>query len=167
MLASRLMFDCTPIGDLFGLAVNGQRLRFYENVFYRFEGNLIARNGGHCSPIRSKGCCIVGVVRGTSSGVSRFQFSTRETLWSLSCTQLVTIGNTQHTAGDINEFERIHHRQRRNDTCTRCLNSHIHIGEQRGGRQRTSSVMHEHDLEQVALCVLEHLLVRRASVGSA
>lgn len=42
MLASRLMFDCTPIGDLFGLAVNGQRLRFYENVFYRFEGNLIA-----------------------------------------------------------------------------------------------------------------------------
>lgn len=36
LLASRQIFDCTPVGELFGLQVNGQRLRFHENVFYRF-----------------------------------------------------------------------------------------------------------------------------------
>jgi predicted ester cyclase len=33
-IAARLSFDCTPVGELFGLPVNGQRVRFMENVFY-------------------------------------------------------------------------------------------------------------------------------------
>jgi predicted ester cyclase len=36
-IASRLLFDCTPIGDLFGLPVNGRKVSFTENVFYEFE----------------------------------------------------------------------------------------------------------------------------------
>ncbi len=36
-IASRLQFDCTPRGDLFGLPVNGRRIRFAENVFYEFS----------------------------------------------------------------------------------------------------------------------------------
>jgi predicted ester cyclase len=35
-IASRLRFDCTPAGLLFGLAVNGRRVSFTENVFYEF-----------------------------------------------------------------------------------------------------------------------------------
>lgn len=35
-VASRLQFDCTPIGMLFGLPVNSKRVRFAENVFYEF-----------------------------------------------------------------------------------------------------------------------------------
>jgi predicted ester cyclase len=35
-IASRLHFDCTPRGLLFGLAVNGRRVQFAENVFYEF-----------------------------------------------------------------------------------------------------------------------------------
>lgn len=34
MIASRLWFDCTPTGRLFGLPVKGQSVRFSENVFY-------------------------------------------------------------------------------------------------------------------------------------
>ena len=41
VIASRLAFDCTPVGDLFGLPVNGRRVAFSENVFYRFEGGRI------------------------------------------------------------------------------------------------------------------------------
>ena len=41
LIASRLAFDCTPVGDLFGLPVNGRRVAFSENVFYRFEGGRI------------------------------------------------------------------------------------------------------------------------------
>jgi predicted ester cyclase len=37
-VASRLRFDCTPSGILFGLPVNGRNVRFTENVFYEFEG---------------------------------------------------------------------------------------------------------------------------------
>lgn len=33
-IASRLDFDCTPTDMLFGLPVNGKRVRFSENVFY-------------------------------------------------------------------------------------------------------------------------------------
>ena len=33
-IASRLLFDCTPMGTLFGVAVHGRRVRFSENVFY-------------------------------------------------------------------------------------------------------------------------------------
>lgn len=40
-IASRLHFDCTPSGVLFGIHVNGKRVQFHENVFYRFEGNMI------------------------------------------------------------------------------------------------------------------------------
>ena len=35
-IASRLNFDCTPTGLLFGLNVNGKRVSFAENVFYEF-----------------------------------------------------------------------------------------------------------------------------------
>lgn len=41
MIAARLRFDCTPVGRLFGLAVNGRRVQFDENVFYAFEGGKI------------------------------------------------------------------------------------------------------------------------------
>jgi predicted ester cyclase len=36
-VASRLRFDCTPKGILFGLHVNGKRVSFTENVFYKFS----------------------------------------------------------------------------------------------------------------------------------
>ena len=42
-VASRLHFDCTPAGVLFGLPVNGKRVRFDENVFYAFEDGKIRR----------------------------------------------------------------------------------------------------------------------------
>ena len=35
-VAAQLLFDCTPIGELFGFAVNGKRVAFTENVFYEF-----------------------------------------------------------------------------------------------------------------------------------
>lgn len=40
-VASRLMFDCTPRGMLFGLPVNGKRIQFAENVFYEFSAGHI------------------------------------------------------------------------------------------------------------------------------
>jgi predicted ester cyclase len=40
-LASRLQFDCTPKGTLFGLPVNGRRVSFTENVFYEFRDGRI------------------------------------------------------------------------------------------------------------------------------
>jgi predicted ester cyclase len=36
-IAARLCFDCTPVGELFGLPVNGRRVVFTENVFYEFQ----------------------------------------------------------------------------------------------------------------------------------
>ncbi|WP_249695809.1 ester cyclase [Stappia sp. WLB 29] len=44
MVASRLWFDCTPVGMLFGLAVNGRRVQFAENVFYEFNDAGRIRN---------------------------------------------------------------------------------------------------------------------------
>ena len=41
IVAARLLFSCTPVGELFGLPVNGRRLAFTENVFYRFAGRKI------------------------------------------------------------------------------------------------------------------------------
>ncbi|MBE9639895.1 ester cyclase [Salipiger mangrovisoli] len=41
-IASRLDFDCTPVGTLFDLPVNGRRVRFAENVFYRVRDGRIA-----------------------------------------------------------------------------------------------------------------------------
>jgi predicted ester cyclase len=40
-IASRLQFDCTPSALLFGMPVNGKRVRFAENVFYKFRGDRI------------------------------------------------------------------------------------------------------------------------------
>ncbi|ULK97485.1 ester cyclase [Bradyrhizobium sp. I71] len=40
-LAARLKFDCTPAGTFPGLAVNGKRVSFCENVFYEFQGRKI------------------------------------------------------------------------------------------------------------------------------
>ncbi|THK34572.1 ester cyclase [Ensifer sp. MPMI2T] len=42
-IASRLRFDCTPRGMLFGLPVNGRKVRFTENVFYEFVDGRIHR----------------------------------------------------------------------------------------------------------------------------
>ena len=42
-IASRLHFDCTPVGTLFDLPVNGRRVQFDENVFYEFAGARIER----------------------------------------------------------------------------------------------------------------------------
>ncbi|HEY0330246.1 MAG TPA: ester cyclase [Rhodopseudomonas sp.] len=42
-LASRLCFDCTPRGDFLGVAVNGRRVSFAENVFYEFAESRIVR----------------------------------------------------------------------------------------------------------------------------
>jgi len=41
-VAARLFFDCTPRGTFLGLDVNGKRVSFAENVFYRFEAGKIA-----------------------------------------------------------------------------------------------------------------------------
>lgn len=40
-IASRLKFDCAPVGLFLGLAVNGKRVSFCENVFYEFRGGKI------------------------------------------------------------------------------------------------------------------------------
>ena len=42
-IASRLAFNCTPKGELFGLPVNGRRVSFSENVFYEFQGAQIVK----------------------------------------------------------------------------------------------------------------------------
>ena len=42
-VASRLSFDCTPKGELFGLPVNGRRVSFTENVFYEFQAGRIVQ----------------------------------------------------------------------------------------------------------------------------
>jgi predicted ester cyclase len=41
LVASRLLFDCRPSGQFLGLSVNGRRISFAENVFYRFDGGRI------------------------------------------------------------------------------------------------------------------------------
>lgn len=41
-VASRLRFDCTPKGLLFGFPVNGKKVQFTENVFYEFRDGRIA-----------------------------------------------------------------------------------------------------------------------------
>jgi predicted ester cyclase len=42
-IAVRLLFDCTPVGELFGVAVNGRRVQFSENVFYEFSEGKVRR----------------------------------------------------------------------------------------------------------------------------
>jgi predicted ester cyclase len=41
LVASRLRFDCTPKGLFLGLPVNGKRVSFAENVFYKFRRGKI------------------------------------------------------------------------------------------------------------------------------
>jgi len=41
-VASRLRFDCRPKGLFLGLPINGRRVVFAENVFYRFRDERIA-----------------------------------------------------------------------------------------------------------------------------
>jgi len=40
-VASRLAFDCTPRATFMGLAVNGARVSFAENVFYEYRAGKI------------------------------------------------------------------------------------------------------------------------------
>jgi predicted ester cyclase len=42
-VASRLNFNCTPKGVLFGLPVNGKKVTFAENVFYEFLDQRIQK----------------------------------------------------------------------------------------------------------------------------
>jgi len=42
-IASRLAFDCSPTGTFLGVAVNGRRVQFCENVFYRVSDGKIAQ----------------------------------------------------------------------------------------------------------------------------
>jgi predicted ester cyclase len=42
-IASRLEFDCAPEGSFLGLAVNGKRISFTENVFYEFRNQKIVQ----------------------------------------------------------------------------------------------------------------------------
>ena len=42
-VAARLLFDCSPTGEFMGLAIDGRRVIFSENVFYEIEGGKIAR----------------------------------------------------------------------------------------------------------------------------
>ncbi len=42
-VASRLVFECTPIGLLFGLAVDGRCVKFSENVFYEIANGRIVQ----------------------------------------------------------------------------------------------------------------------------
>lgn len=40
-IASRLRFNCSPKGTFLGLAVNGKKILFTENVFYEFRDGKI------------------------------------------------------------------------------------------------------------------------------
>jgi predicted ester cyclase len=42
-IAARLAFDCMPKGEFQGLAVNGKRVKFSENVFYELHDRKIAQ----------------------------------------------------------------------------------------------------------------------------
>lgn len=41
IIGTRLIFDCHPVGEFLGYKINGRRVLFYENVFYRFSGQRI------------------------------------------------------------------------------------------------------------------------------
>lgn len=41
-IASRLRFDCTPVGHFLGVPVNGRRVVFHEHAFYRLREGKIA-----------------------------------------------------------------------------------------------------------------------------
>jgi len=41
-IASRLRFDCAPVGEFLGVPVNGRRVVFHEHAIYRLEAGKIA-----------------------------------------------------------------------------------------------------------------------------
>ncbi len=41
VIASRLSFDCTPVGAFLGLPVDGRKVQFTENVFYTYREDRI------------------------------------------------------------------------------------------------------------------------------
>lgn len=41
LIATRLVFNCTPRGTFLGLPVRGKRISFSENAFYLFNGEKI------------------------------------------------------------------------------------------------------------------------------
>ena len=42
-IGSRMKFDCRPARSFFDLPINGRRVIFYENVFYRFDRSRIVQ----------------------------------------------------------------------------------------------------------------------------
>ena len=42
-IASRLLFECTPKGKFFGLDINGKKISFTENVFYKYKDEKVSR----------------------------------------------------------------------------------------------------------------------------
>lgn len=44
-VASRPLFDCTPVAVFLGLAVNGRRVKFSEHVFHRSTTARSTRSG--------------------------------------------------------------------------------------------------------------------------
>lgn len=43
VIVGRLVFDCTPIGFLFGFPVNGARVQFEENIFHQYhDGKFVS-----------------------------------------------------------------------------------------------------------------------------
>lgn len=42
-VGARLNFDCTPVGRFLGLAIDGRRVAFSENVFYEYVEGKIRR----------------------------------------------------------------------------------------------------------------------------
>ena len=43
LIAARLAFECTPVGEFLGLPVHGRRVTFTENVFYEFQDGKITQ----------------------------------------------------------------------------------------------------------------------------
>ena len=43
IIASRLDFDCAPVGSFLNLPVNGKKVQFSENVFYEFADYKIIK----------------------------------------------------------------------------------------------------------------------------
>lgn len=41
MVASQLIFDCTPVGRFLGIPVDGRSISFTENVFYKYNDDKI------------------------------------------------------------------------------------------------------------------------------
>ena len=42
-IASRIRFECTPIGEFLGVPVDGRRVVFHEHAFYTLENGKIAK----------------------------------------------------------------------------------------------------------------------------